>query len=60
LAVLYVACWVYSGLAGFSKGQDWLFGIGFVVPFLAALRNRDAITNDEYQAQKTLVMSNGP
>ena len=34
LAILYVACWVYFGLATFRKGHYWLFWIGFFLPFL--------------------------
>ena len=32
LAVLYVACWVYVGLATFRSGHYWLFWIGFILP----------------------------
>lgn len=34
LAVVYVACWVYFGLATFRRGHYWLFWIGFIVPIL--------------------------
>ena len=34
LAILYVACWVYFGLATFRKGHYWMFWIGFFLPFL--------------------------
>ena len=34
LAVVYVACWVYFGLATFRKGHYWMFWIGFFLPFL--------------------------
>ena len=34
LGILYVACWVYFGLATFRKGHYWLFWIGFFLPFL--------------------------
>jgi ABC-type multidrug transport system permease subunit len=34
LAILYVACWVFFGLATFRKGHYWLFWIGFFLPFL--------------------------
>ena len=34
LAILYVACWVYFGLATFRKGHYWMFWIGFLLPFL--------------------------
>ena len=34
LAILYVACWVYFGLATFRKGHYWLFWIGFFLPIL--------------------------
>ena len=34
LAIVYVACWVYFGLATFRKGHYWLFWIGFFLPFL--------------------------
>ncbi|MGZ6639061.1 MAG: hypothetical protein ACXVH3_30840 [Solirubrobacteraceae bacterium] len=29
LTILYVACWIYFGLATFRKGHYWLFWIGF-------------------------------
>ena len=29
LAIVYVACWLYFGLATFRKGHYWLFWIGF-------------------------------
>jgi ABC-type multidrug transport system permease subunit len=34
LAILYVACWVFFGLATFNKGHYWLFWIGFFLPIL--------------------------
>ena len=34
LAIVYVACWVYFGLATFRKGHYWMFWIGFLLPFL--------------------------
>ena len=34
MAILYVACWVYFGLATFRRGHYWLFWIGFIFPFL--------------------------
>jgi hypothetical protein len=34
LAIVYIACWVYFGLATFRKGHYWLFWIGFFLPFL--------------------------
>ena len=34
LAILYVACWVYFGLATFRQGHYWLFWIGFIFPLL--------------------------
>jgi hypothetical protein len=34
LAVLYVACWVFVGLATFRTGHYWLFWIGFIFPIL--------------------------
>ncbi len=34
LAIVYVACWVYFGLATFRKGHFWLFWIGFFFPIL--------------------------
>jgi len=34
LAILYVACWIYFGLATFRKGHYWLFWIGFFLPIL--------------------------
>jgi hypothetical protein len=34
LGVVYVACWIFFGLATFSKGHYWLFWIGFFLPIL--------------------------
>jgi hypothetical protein len=34
LAILYVAIWIYFGLATFRKGHYWLFWIGFIFPIL--------------------------
>ena len=34
LAVVYVACWVYFGLATFRQGHYWLLWIGFIFPIL--------------------------
>ena len=34
LAIVYVACWIYFGLATFRKGHYWMFWIGFFLPFL--------------------------
>ena len=34
LAIVYVACWVYFGLATFRKGHYWMFWIGFIFPLL--------------------------
>ena len=34
LGVVYIACWVYFGLATFRKGHYWMFGIGFFIPIL--------------------------
>ena len=34
LAIVYIACWIYFGLATFGKGHYWLFWIGFILPFL--------------------------
>ena len=34
LAIVYVMCWVYFGLATFRKGHYWMFWIGFFLPFL--------------------------
>ena len=34
LAVVYIACWVYFGLATFRKGHYWMFWIGFFIPIL--------------------------
>ena len=30
LGVLYVACWLYFGLATFRRGHYWMFWIGIV------------------------------
>jgi ABC-type multidrug transport system permease subunit len=32
--ILYLACWVFLGLATFRKGHYWLFWIGFLLPIL--------------------------
>jgi hypothetical protein len=34
LGVLYVACWIFLGLATFRKGHYVLFFIGFFFPIL--------------------------
>lgn len=34
LGILYVACWIFLGLATFRKGHYWLFWIGFILPIL--------------------------
>ena len=37
LGILYLACWIFLGLATFRKGHYWLFWIGFLFPLLCAL-----------------------
>jgi ABC-type multidrug transport system permease subunit len=34
LAIVYVVCWIYFGLATLTKGHYWMFWIGFVLPLL--------------------------
>ena len=34
LGVVYIACWVYFGLATFRRGHYWMFWIGFFIPIL--------------------------
>jgi ABC-type multidrug transport system permease subunit len=34
LAIVYVVCWIYFGLATFGEGHYWLFWIGFILPLL--------------------------
>ena len=34
LGITYLACWVFFGMATWSKGHYWLFWIGFFFPFL--------------------------
>ena len=34
LGIVYIACWVFLGLATFRKGHYWLFWIGFLLPIL--------------------------
>jgi hypothetical protein len=34
LGILYIACWIFLGLATFRKGHYWMFWIGFIFPFL--------------------------
>lgn len=34
LGVVYVACWIYFGLATFRKGHYWMFWLGFIIPIL--------------------------
>jgi ABC-type multidrug transport system permease subunit len=34
LAIAYVACWFFLGMATFRKGHYWLFWIGFFFPLL--------------------------
>ena len=32
--IVYIACWIYFGLATFRKGHYWMFWIGFIFPIL--------------------------
>ena len=32
LGVVYVACWIYSGLATLRTGHYWMFWVGFFIP----------------------------
>ena len=34
LGIVYVACWIYFGLATFRNGHYWMFWIGFFIPIL--------------------------
>ena len=34
LGIVYVACWIYFGLATFRKGHYLMFWIGFLIPIL--------------------------
>ena len=34
LGLVYVACWIYFGMATFRKGHYWMFWIGFFIPIL--------------------------
>lgn len=34
LAILYLGCWVYFGLATLRKRHYWLFWIGLILPIL--------------------------
>ena len=34
LGIVYIACWIYFGLATFRKGHYWMFWIGFFIPIL--------------------------
>ena len=34
VGIVYIACWVYFGLATFRKGHYWMFWIGFIIPIL--------------------------
>ena len=34
LGIVYIACWIYFGLATFRNGHYWMFWIGFFFPFL--------------------------
>ena len=34
LGIVYIACWIYFGLATFRNGHYWMFWIGFFLPFL--------------------------
>ena len=34
LGIVYIACWVYFGLATFRNGHYWMFWIGFLIPIL--------------------------
>ena len=46
LAIVYVMCWVYFGLATFRKGHYWMFWIGFLLPFLWIIGALIAPTDD--------------
>ena len=32
--IVYIACWIYFGLATFRKGHYSMFWIGFILPIL--------------------------
>jgi hypothetical protein len=34
LALIYVVCVIFLAVATFEKGHYWLFGFGFLLPFL--------------------------
>ena len=34
LGIVYIACWIYFGLATFRKSHYWMFWIGFLIPIL--------------------------
>jgi len=34
LGIVYIACWLFLGLATFRKGHYWMFWIGFFLPIL--------------------------
>jgi len=34
LGIVYIACWIYFGLATFRKGHYWMFWIGFFLPIV--------------------------
>lgn len=34
LGILYLACWIYFGMATFRKGHYVLFWVGFIFPLL--------------------------
>ena len=34
LGIVYIACWMYFGLATFRNGHYWMFWIGFFIPIL--------------------------
>ena len=71
LAIVYVACWVYFGLATFRKGHYWMFWIGFFLPFLwiigaliaptenAAARAAGGVRQARVPAQRTFQPSEG-
>jgi hypothetical protein len=34
LAIAYIACWIFFGMATFRNGHYWLLWIGFILPIL--------------------------
>ena len=44
LGIVYIACWIYFGLATLRNGHYWMFWIGFLIPILWIVGATDSPT----------------